>query len=288
MPPVEVLIEILLYAIPIHPEVTSILCTSSLFLLVSRNILHQSLHFRSVSQLAKFAEALRVSSLACSPRNIAVDIAGGASGAIFPALDATLERICSDPAARMTDSGTGRRLELDHLRLVVNSHIGDPHPEKVFDALNRVNPARFLWTGPDPPHHFSTAIVATVTPHLFSALSKWSNLQHLTLTNMAFYPSSAKQPQPLPNIPSLRSFYLGQVVCLHATAVAAYLVGSADSLQTMTLVDVYHESIWGPRVKKDHVLAAVPEELRDAISPLLCVGSKTERIMGGDPFHPEW
>ncbi len=175
MLPVEVLIEILLYAIPIHPEVTSILCTSSLFLLVSRNILHQSLHFRSVSQLAKFAEALRVSLLACSPRNIAVDIAGGASGAIFPALDATLERICSDPAAKMTDTGTGRRLELDHLRLVVNSHIGDPHPEKVFDALNRVkyvdrcfqdgdhsidnySPARFLWTGPDPPHHFSTAV----------------------------------------------------------------------------------------------------------------------------------
>lgn len=105
---------------------------------------------------------------------------------------------------------------------------------------------------------------------------------------MAFYPSSAKQPQPLPSIPSLRSLYLGQVVCLHATAVAAYLVDSAESLQTMTLVDVYHESIWGPRVKKDHVLAAVPDELRDAISPLLRVGAKTERIMGGDRFHPEW
>ena len=125
----------------------------------------------------------------------------------------------------------------------------------------------------------STQIVATITPYLFIALSEWTRLRELTLTNMAFYPSAAKHSPPLPVIPSLRSFYLGQVVCLHANAIATYLLSSANvGLRSMTLVDVYHESIWGPRVKKDHILAAVPDDLRDTIASVLDVGSRTQRI----------
>ncbi|KIY68119.1 hypothetical protein CYLTODRAFT_421880 [Cylindrobasidium torrendii FP15055 ss-10] len=286
--PTEILIDILAYAIPEHPHVTSILQVNSIFLELSRSILHHRLRFGSVSQVERFARAFSGPSacrLACSPRHVTVVVPGDRSDGIFPALDEAFARILDDPVAKRTEHG---KLELDQFRLILHSHQDDPRPESVYNALQRVDPTHFLWTAPAAPHRYTTAIVAKCTPHLFAAISSWTRLRDLTLTNMAFFPPTAKSPQPLPITPHLESFYLGQVVFLAGTSIAAYLLsGSTKTLQTMTLVDVFGQSIWGPRVNKDHVLSAVPEDARDAVGEILTVATKTERIIGGDRYT-EW
>ncbi|PBK63246.1 hypothetical protein ARMSODRAFT_1024268 [Armillaria solidipes] len=274
--PVEVLTEILTYALAVHPIPADILCAQSLFRYIGLQILHQDLCFRSSLQLHRFISCLRTSSLACAPLTLTLDIAGGASESVFPSLDSVFTQISLDAACRKDTQG---RVMLNGLHLILHSHMRDENLHMVYVALSKANPTKFIWTGPDPPHHFSTAIVPKAVSHLFRALSTYTNLLYLKLTNITFFYS---EPLVFPNIPSLRSFYLGQATFLPAATVAAYLLLSSSALETMRLVDVYSESIWGPRLRKNDILAILAENKRKLVATILLVDAKTERIMGGD------
>ncbi|KAK0469075.1 uncharacterized protein EV420DRAFT_7049 [Desarmillaria tabescens] len=274
--PVEVLTDILTYALAIHPIPSNILCTQSLFRYIGLQILHQDLCFRSSLQLQRFTSCLCTSSLACAPLTLTLDIAGGASESVFPTLDSVFTQISLDPACRKDPQG---RVMLNGLHLILHSHMRDENLHMVYVALSKANPTKFVWTGPDPPHHFSTAIVPRAVSHLFRALSTYTNLLYLKLTNITFFYS---EPLVFPHIPSLRSFYLGQATFLPAATVAAYLSLGSSVLESVRLVDVYSESIWGPRLRKNDILAILNEDKRDVVAAVLLVDAKTERIMGGD------
>ncbi|SJL10484.1 uncharacterized protein ARMOST_13870 [Armillaria ostoyae] len=274
--PVEVLTEILTYALAVHPIPADILCAQSLFRYIGLQILHQDLCFRSSLQLHRFISCLRTSSLACAPLTLTLDIAGGASESVFPSLDSVFTQISLDAACRKDTQG---RVMLNGLHLILHSHMRDENLHMVYVALSKANPTKFVWTGPDPPHHFSTAIVPKAVSHLFRALSTYTNLLYLKLTNITFFYS---EPLVFPDIPSLRSFYLGQATFLPAATVAAYLSLSSSALEIVRLVDVYSESIWGPRLRKNDILAILAEDKRKFVATVLLVDAKTERIMGGD------
>ncbi|KAK0451829.1 hypothetical protein EV421DRAFT_1065670 [Armillaria borealis] len=274
--PVEVLTEILTYALAVHPIPADILRAQSLFRYIGLQILHQDLYFRSSLQLHRFISCLRTSSLACAPLTLTLDIAGGASQSIFPSLNSVFTQISLDAACRKDTQG---RVMLNELHLILHSHMRDENLHMIYVALSKANPTKFVWTGPDPPHHFSTAIVPRAVSHLFRALSTYTNLLYLKLTNITFFYS---EPLVFPDIPSLRSFYLGQATFLPAATVAAYLSLSSSALETVRLVDVYSESIWGPRLRKNDILAILAENKRKLVATVLLVDVKTERIMGGD------
>jgi len=112
-----------------------------------------------------------------TPRSITVRIPGGqGSGLVFEGIKHVFE-FCAEAV------GTGV-LALDSLELCLHSLTSDPAPWKIGEALSLVkyvpyslsrvygtreliqslalscfaSPRKFVWTGPDPPHHFSTAV----------------------------------------------------------------------------------------------------------------------------------
>jgi len=126
----------------------------------------------------------------------------------------------------------------------------------------------------------------------------WSNIQHITVTNITFSCEFAGADGPatplLPEIPGLRTLYVGQATCLSAGSVAAlFCVNRMASLERVRLVDTYCESIWGPRVRRSDVEKAAHaimfpqhvlqyEAVLARIRELLTCEKKTERIIGGD------
>ncbi|KAJ3797052.1 hypothetical protein GGU11DRAFT_100355 [Lentinula aff. detonsa] len=315
--PTEILTVILAIVLQDTKSI-NILCTSSLFRSIAQRILHRDLCFFSSSQLTKFAHVLStgVLSLACEPQSLMLDIAGGASFKIFEGLHAVLTQIVSDPQCKRDENG---RLILETLRLRLNSLTHDDH-RLIYTSLSKVNARHFIWTGPDPPHHFSTAIVSPAVFPLFKALATYTRLTHLHLTNIAF-PSSVINPDArwtgIPCLPSLHFLYLGQATFLTAGHITEFVLRCTGQLQNpactrkleahsgyvlecIRLVDVYEESIWGPRLKLPHILLASATLLAesgfsklssstasDLIERLVRVDAKTERITGGDRAMPE-
>ena len=100
---------------------------------------------------------------------------------------------------------------------------------------------------------------------LLKAISTWTLIEAVTLTNISF-PSSPPGDQNslvrynplLPSLPRLRRLYLGQVTFLSPTAIAAMALQDATilteqfdpKLEQIRLVDAYEESIWGNDVMK--------------------------------------
>ncbi|KAJ3925889.1 MAG: hypothetical protein NXY57DRAFT_1117021 [Lentinula lateritia] len=287
--PIEILTDVLGIVLQdAAAKPTNILCTSSQFQYIAQRILHRDLCFYSSSQLSQFASLLSKGtlSLVCEPQTLMLDIAGGASSGIFEGLYAVLTEILSNARCKKDENG-------------------------------RANARNFMWTGPDPPHHFSTAIVSPAVFPLFTALSTYSRLTHLHLTNIAF-PNPIISPDAhwtgIPCLPSLRSFHLGQATFLTTEHIADFVLRCTGQLQNSScnlksskvvfehirLVDVYEESIWGPRLKLPRILSACTtmleesqssnEMLSSTISDLIdfiSVDAKTERIVGGDRVIPE-
>ena len=127
--------------------------------------------------------------------------------------------------------------------------------------------------GPDPEHHFSTAvrmfapsaeicpsgyftdkfmqIVPSATYHLIRALSTWTAIEHITLTNLSFpsdelgvNTSFSRDAPLLPPLPSLRTRYVGQATLLPPSAVAAMLaLPEYTALAHVRLVDTYRQCL---------------------------------------------
>jgi len=163
------------------------------------------------------------------------------------------------------------------------------------------SPQRFKWTGPDPAHHFSIAIVAPVVNVLFAHFRTWTTLKDLHLSNIAF-PGDTKGVFPI--LPTLHTLYIGRATLVPVSPLARLLCDPQMSLlTTVGLVDCYVESIWGPRLRWVDLEQAVVEihiprgelsdeeaeqtrrrsaKILDRIRAVVRCEALTERIIGGD------
>ncbi|KAL1939073.1 hypothetical protein VTO73DRAFT_10333 [Trametes versicolor] len=308
--PVELLQLILAFALDGNSQPSDVLRVSRTFLELGQLILHARLRFRSIHQLILFSEGS--STLACAPKTLSITLAGGSADfEVFKHLAAAFERcrktLRSFDKLRGSTSGDAEitQVPLELLSLRLHSHMNNPYLGYIYEALSLANPKTFVWMGPDPEHHFSTAIVPTATSHLIRALSTWTAVQHITLTNLSFPSDALGLNTPfaydaplLPALPSLRTLYIGQATLLPPTAVAAMLARPGqDALAQVRLVDAYPLSIWGARIRRRDVedgVASLPgltEAQRVAVAErvrrIVSCEKKTGRLAGGDDDDAE-
>ncbi|KAF9523798.1 hypothetical protein CPB83DRAFT_898471 [Crepidotus variabilis] len=297
MLPIDIYHEILRESLckNISPTALSLVC--SLFHDIVQQVLYTYLRFKSRSQLILFTLTYRTNStkIPLPPRRIGLDILGNDSHLVFADLYDLFSGCFSDPLFHGANVDESGRLLLDELSLRLNSHAFDRKLDMIYTSLSLI---RFRWTGPDPPHHFSIAIVPPAIPRLFSALSRYTCLEDLELSHLAIGVDTASQ---LPVIPSLRRVHLGQIILLSPLMIARLILHPATSeLETVTLVDAYRESIWGPRLRGIDVERAAEaltqtgaedvknsslldvEHAKTLIKTKLRCEAKTERIIGGD------
>ncbi|KAG7095686.1 hypothetical protein E1B28_006400 [Marasmius oreades] len=262
--------------------------------------------------------------LVCSPRSLSLDVAGGASWILqSDSFDGSYRRVgtwdllreavkamiadllktanlsVTRPNQLVRDEHTTpwdptpkEKLAIESVRLRLNSHAQDAK-YVIYDALRELDPISFTWTGPDPPHHFSIAIVRDAVPPLFLALSTYTQLTRIKLTNISFPEDSESSETSigrfeLPFIPTLQFFHLGQSTFLAARTIARFVlkcidpernVGGAStspdsavdsphvqgvsfrpakqpSIEEIRLVDVYEGSIWGIRLRMPQIINA--------------------------------
>ncbi|KAH9915754.1 uncharacterized protein B0H18DRAFT_1040308 [Fomitopsis serialis] len=310
--PSELCIDILSYALYEHPNPSDVLCITPVFFTLGTRILHTNLRFRAVRQLALFGAAQEVSGtykLACAPRTLSVILPGGtASSDVFLCLAGALRRCRAALDNRNEGKSSGDRVPLDTLQLCLHSHMRT-NVQHIYDALVLADPRTFIWMGPDPPHHFSTAIVPAATHQLLLAISTWPNIAHLKLANLSFPsdplstgsrtlgPPLASTTPLLPALPTLRSLTLGQATLLPPGAIAAmlcpYIPGQEgmDALEEVRLIDAYSESIWGPRIRRSDIERAIvgldatvraEKEGLSRVKRIVRCEALTERLMGGD------
>jgi len=290
-----------------HNAPANILCVCRRFASVGHALLYANLRFTAPGQLIHFAHChTQHSDIGAFlgskkiPRTLEVDFTGkGADLLVWKGLRDVLKAITESANRSSNEEGedsrcdkqTGR-LHLEEVKLKLHSYARDTSLHCLEDALSLINPERFSWTGPDPEHHFSIAIVAPVAQSLFSAFGTWTHIQHIKVTNIAF-PFPAADPPPgtvhaqtafhiiahshsqsfmlshsqssaqrnaamqplLPAMPSLESVYIGQAAFLSPAAVAAMFLraGMMPKLRSVRLVDAYSESIWGARIRRSDV-----------------------------------
>lgn len=184
--PTELAIQILTYALAVHPIPSSILRVSSLWRDVGQSILHKNIQISSLTQLYLF----RTSKLSCKPQSFTLRLAGDA-------VDLTRQLHTSWPPPLYESVGVhnedmrnrvsmssgvfgclrhafARCSDVEQVRLHLNSHMSDPHIEMIYSALCVIkfvssrftdspflilcSPRTFEWAGPGPEHHSSTAV----------------------------------------------------------------------------------------------------------------------------------
>ncbi|TFK32098.1 hypothetical protein BDQ12DRAFT_701319 [Crucibulum laeve] len=304
--PSELLRDIISLCLDVKSNRIPLLLTSSVCNAISMELLYTHLRFETSLQLIRFlcTYGTPLLPLPYPPRTIDVDFTSDAT-TIFFHLNTLITRCGSLPEMETDEQG---RIVLDILRLRLYSHTQDSGLHMILTSLEQVNPRRFIWTGPDPPHHFSTAVSLLFTfsaQYLFRAIEGWTNLTHLTLTHISLRLPSGNDNLPFrfPQVPNLRVFYLGQATFIPAESIAIFILGSAGvtALEKVRLVDAYESSIWGRRLRrsdietlaarivvasdigddeqrKEKVVAGAVKKIRQFIT---CEG-QTERIIGGD------
>ena len=308
--PTELLDQVLSLAIRKHDRPVDLLLVNSTFHAIGLRELHQYLSFCTVKRLERFSK--QPPKLLYPPRAIDIQLAGGIHEPDLILLIRDIFSRCRSQGPRHgrkllqgeTDEGTVST-SIRHLNLCFNSHNGDPNISKLRDVFSVVNPQTFCWTGPDPGHHFSNAIIPTAALYLLQAASHWTNLQELTLTHISFLAFSPLRgpmgkgitaPEPpftaLPLL-DLHTITLGQVIFL-APWLVVRILESQPTLKRLKLVDAYRESIWGRRIRQVDIEATVADEFEDDNGWLLARAkevvsceSQTERIVGGDRMDGE-
>ncbi|OJA16532.1 hypothetical protein AZE42_00651 [Rhizopogon vesiculosus] len=292
--PPEILFLIIAFTLSGELVPSNILCVNRQFHYTGVEWLYRNLRFGSQEQLRLFAQTSENAGVV--PRSVTVNLAGKyATSDIWQYLCEALSG-CRDHVERPELGQKQVLLEILCLRL--HSYARDSSFQVFEEALSVTNPRVFRWTGPDPEHHFSTAIVAPVARRLCRIFGTWSNIQDITITNIAFssefWNIDGSVTPLLPEIPGLRTLYVGQATFLSAGSVAALLcVNRMASLERVRLVDAYCESIWGSRVRRSDIEKAAqaiifPQDglqydiVLARIRKLLTCEKKTERIIGGD------
>ncbi|KZO99268.1 hypothetical protein CALVIDRAFT_495535 [Calocera viscosa TUFC12733] len=237
------------------------------------SLLHRNLEFRSQSQLQLFLQ--QCPSLRTPPRSISISLAGASirpQTQIFRTIGAVWQKSQSE--------------SLQQVDLCLNSHSLDPCPSLIGEAMMSIDPTAFRWSGPDPPHHWSTAIVPIAAEQLCRGLSRWARLRSLHLSHIAFpadhyedvfVAALVHHPHPV-----LRYISLSQAVFLSA-AVVADITTNLKALQRFHLVDCYVDSIWGARLRLGDVERAVQREQDlSRVRAIVICEARLERIQGGD------
>ncbi|KAH6891753.1 hypothetical protein BKA70DRAFT_1326020 [Coprinopsis sp. MPI-PUGE-AT-0042] len=257
---------------------------------ITQRHLYTHLEFRSAARLKNFEKAYCHGGTSgwkrppYAPRTITIAFHNDLETRLFERLQCILHLFSPPPSWSMQkepfenwtneiERDEGGRLVLDCLSLQCYSHAMDINLRMIGLALGSINPREFIWTGPDPPHHLSTAIVFEAIPHLLTALQTYTNLTSLKLTNVALLVtdhywrsqsasfegskgehSNLSKWGRLPTTQSLKKIYIGQAVYVSAEFIAAALLSPLNSqLEEIRLVDAYKESIWGPRMRRSDI-----------------------------------
>ncbi|KAF8523024.1 hypothetical protein JB92DRAFT_2885894 [Gautieria morchelliformis] len=285
--PSELLEEILRFAIDVHPARHAIPRVNSTWANVSLPIIHSRISFSSAQQLHLFSTA--PGELCCAPRGREVEVllSGGTQGiGVWALIYNALLKCQRNAVVPSKLYCRGVRV----LRLCLNTHVNDRNVHLIGDALCQVNPEIFVWTGPDPDHHFSTAIIPPAVTQLCEALSNWTSLRRLELSNIAFLNNGLELAQALAKSTCTGpvQIILSQAVFMIPISVLHIALG-VPALGELRLIDVYQHSIWGPRLRMGDVEGSLSnseyshrhdglERLRAVVSCMV----KTERLMGGD------
>jgi len=271
--PAELLIDILDWCLLERESALDIISVCKAWYNLGLSILHHDLEFRSQRQMQLFNQ--RCVYLHSAPRSITIALAGASirpESQIFGTIAAVWRKCRSESLYRVA--------------LCVNSHSLDPYRSLIGEAMIIIDPVVFHWSGPDPPHHWSTAIVPTATEQLCRGISHWTRLRSLHLSHIAF-PKETHETAFVSALlhdphPVLRHISLSQAVFLSAPVVANITTG-LKSLQHFHLVDCYVDSIWGSRLRVGDVEHAVQsaEDVQRVRAVVVCE-AKLERIVGGD------
>ncbi|RPD56976.1 hypothetical protein L226DRAFT_547187 [Lentinus tigrinus ALCF2SS1-7] len=284
--PPEILRAILAFALDHHPCPCDMLCVNKTFLELGQLVLHGQLHFRSINQLILFGKGR--APLVCPPRTVVIALAGGsADSEVFRHLMGALKRCQRSHATAggrnaldgHTSNGNSEtaKVTLDILALRLHSHSSKPHLGHIKQALSMVNPKTFIFRGPELEHNFSTAIDSMATHHVLWAMSTWTIVRHVTLTNLCF-PSDelglntlfSHGAPLLPPLPTLHALYISQATLLPPTGIAAMIAGQDhEALECVHLVDAYRHSVWGNQIRL--------RDVEDAVLQLRTMGPK-ERV----------
>ncbi|KAH7912499.1 hypothetical protein BJ138DRAFT_1083491 [Hygrophoropsis aurantiaca] len=286
--PVEILVDIIHLVLQNESSPSNILRVCKGFHGIGQPVLSLDLRFRSSTQLVLFSQA-QGRRLGLPPRSMTVDLTGRSA-------DFRVFRYLRDALLRCRgEFDKHGPIAFNTFCLRLHSYAQDTSLQFLEECLSFIDPRSFIWTGPDPEHHFSTAIVAPFSSRLFEAFGAWSNIRHIKVTNIAFSYFHASLRSPLlPDIPSLRTLYIGQATFLAPQSITAiFFENIMTNLESIRLVDAYGGSIWGPRIRRsdlENVAALILSEsgsvddgaILDRIRRIVFCEKKTERIMGGD------
>jgi len=175
--PTEILLLIISFTLPGEPVPSNILCINRQFHNAGAEWLYSNLCFHSQEQLRLFAQTSKNAEVV--PRSVTVDLMGKyATSDVWQYLSVALSR-CRDRIEKpeLGEPGQKQVLLLEILFLRLHSYSQDSSHHLFEEALSvakwvyhpfpEVNhpdqfifcsPRVFRWTGPDPEHHFSTAV----------------------------------------------------------------------------------------------------------------------------------
>jgi len=315
--PIEMISQILSFTLVDHNRPGDLLAVHSSFLAVALPLLHSQVSLRSFDNLERFTDKRHGANLSRIPTSLDIQLPGGqVNKRLWVVLRKVFQRCMpphlaaldspassdDDETSSTTSSGSEDNLvyygrqQLEHVRLSLNSLASDPSLKVLSKALAVLDPTSFSWSGPDPDHNFSCAIVPAATDQLFRGLTSWTNLSHLSLSAISFSRCRGRSllslsPQRHPN---LKKVTIQRAVFILPGYVASCAIQCSETLEEFLLVDAYQESIWGPRVRKADVEQAVTSgqiEHDGAVDKSTALGlvrqlvrceARTERLEGGD------
>lgn len=310
--PSELLYEILGLLRSVQHNPLDILLVSPDFYHIYSQLIYGHLKFTKIGQIKRFLTTFNNNhagtdnhSIPQPIRNITVDVYNDLRLDLYTLLQAFFSTCRRAPNAEIDDLG---RVVFESMKFRFHTHAMDKSLHMIYEALSCVNPRTFTWVGPDPPHHFSAAIVPAALSHVLRALTTHTNLTHLTLTHVKF-PDNG-EILSLPPFPSLKTLNLSQVIFLQPVIVARFLMSAGSHLEEIRLIDAYQQSIWGPRLRRSHIekaayarvveesstsqgedgvycssndrMETMSAEIVARIGRVVICQGKTERIIGGD------
>jgi len=225
-PPMSLPPELLEYAFEFVDELPPLFLVSQQFYSIAKQRCYRHLRFTSKQRLTSFVEQFQDGAPPLVLHTLELDIpnSGQHNGpGVFEQLHSLFccmrnGLLKEEEDAPPSESRFGLAgFIVDCIRICMNSHFDDPDNDYIPMAfigvsyvfvcptsliLTRDSPKAFIWTGRDPPSHFSIAIVPTALKELLSFLPFFTHLTHLELSHVNFL-----EPSPLPQFPQLAKIH---------------------------------------------------------------------------------